>query len=609
MPYIEQLTDGNRNNETYNNLCLAYKTGKQELVEKYSRLALDAGLPPTELKGIQRSAQKSNIANSGHINSNSFKTKTRPSQKTHYLTQNLASEFNSLPQAKHDHPYIKNKQVKNIGIKENNGQLVIPFSKIENPQFIQSWQTISREGKKLFKKGHELENSCFQFGHNKKRIYVAEGWATAMSIHALTDYCVMASGNKGRLTKIAKEAKAIYPKSEVIICLDNDGKDSIDVEIPKGVKSIMPFLPHDRNIYDYNDYMINDRESAQIELVSLAKIKTLKNLDKNKIIKWLVKGYIPMRALSLLIGDKGAGKTTYAVSLAVEMIIKFGSRIIYFSNENDAEVVIMNIVREKVKSIYQDKSDKEIKEKFEYIRGKFQIIEVSDNPMNSVKKIEEGLKSLEFGHFCMGILDPIADVIKKLTDNEEARPIMTKLRNISEKTGTPFLLTLNRKKNIKETELIDQGMGAGTIVNVPKVVLYLKKIKGEDKISILFKVANNYGTTDGGMLFSYKPGQDKDGQDTIGCLEVDQILTESRDDLVDKYIKSTDGSDEIKSEKADRLEKLRKLLKTSPCLVKEIRCSILEYKDKTDRLIQKDLKEIKAKKSKINSTDWSWRYS
>ena len=72
---------------------------------------------------------------------------------------------------------------------------------------MQSWQTIDREGKKLFKKDTTLENAYFYYGKLKDRIYIAEGYATAVSVHMLTGHRVVASGNKGTIVKTAKLLK------------------------------------------------------------------------------------------------------------------------------------------------------------------------------------------------------------------------------------------------------------------------------------------------------------------------------------------------------------------------------------------------------------------
>ena len=515
----------------------------------------------------------------------------------------MTSEFNSLPEAKPDHPYIQKKQIRPLGIKQSGNILHVPFYSHNNPNIIQSWQTIDREGKKLFKKDHSIEGSYFYHGKLKSRIYVCEGYATAISIYMLTDHMVVACGSKGTLVKTAKLLKKKHPKARVIICLDNDGPKTPDIEIPKGIDSIKPALPHGKQKYDYNDFMIYDPETAKIELLSLKQKTTLLNLELNKIIDWLIKGYIPKAVLTLLIGDKGAGKTTYCVSIAVEMILKTGKRVIYYSDENDPVGVIMNIVLEKVKSLYPNASPEKIKEKLNFVRGKFEIFPCETNKIHTHKQVYDEFDHIDSNTYCMVIIDPIADIIEDLASNKEARPIMIALKNVAKNTQVPFLLTLNRKKNIKETEFIDQGMGAATIPNVARHVLYLKKVKGQDNISVLFKVASNYDTTDGGMLFSYKPGKDE----AIGCLETESVLIESRDEIVETYIKSDEGGKQILSKKDEIKKQVDALF-----LVKD-KWSLAELKQKinfgnvSDRYIQMRLKNCGCKSIfDLDTNKWVW---
>ena len=610
MPLLTDWSKGNRSNTAYNNFALCYKDKDWDELRRQKGYARDSGLPESEIRNLDKSASKSNIAHSvptksyaKHFKVSKKLLKTAPKA----TNTDLTAEFNNLPDAKPDHPYLQKKQIKPLGVKQGSNIIYVPFYSHDNPNRVQSWQIIDKQGKKLFKTGASLENAYFCYGKLKSRIYVCEGYATAISVHILTGHRVVASGNKGTLNKTAKLLKAKYPKTQIIVCLDNDGPKTPDIERLKGIEYIKPTLPYGKDKQDYNDYYIDDPESAEIELLSLKQKTTLFNVELNKIVDWLVKGYIPKAVLTLLIGDKGAGKTTYCVSIAVEMILKTGKRVIYYSNENDPVVVIMNIVMEKVKSLYPNASLEEIKEKLNFVRRKFEIFPCETNKIHTHKQVYDEFDHINSNTYCMVIIDPIADIIEDLASNKEARPIMIALRDVAKNTEVPILLTLNRKKNIKETEFIDQGMGAATIPNVARHVLYLKKVKGQDNMSVLFKVASNYDKTDGGMLFSYKYGKDE----SIGCLETEKVLTESRDDIVEKYITSHEGRDDLKSEKSLRLQKLRELLKKGPRQVSEIIECILQYKEKDcdeeskKRLVTRDLREVKATKSKTgNQVYW-----
>ena len=611
--YKTDYSKGNRDATTYHNFCLALKFDDQDGIRQIRQDASASGLSQSQIEAKYRSALKSRIANDKPIKKAYAKhypiskklLKTDPKA----INTDLTAEFNNLPDAKPDHPYLQKKQIKPLGVKQGSNIIYVPFFNHENPHIIQSWQTIDKSGKKLFKKGYSIENSYFYHGQLKGRIYICEGYATAMSIFMLTNHQVVACGMKGTLNKTAELLKKKYPKARIIVCLDNDGPNTPVIKRLTGIEYIKPALPHGKQKYDYNDYYIDDPDSAEIELLSLKQKITLLNVGLNKIVDWLVKGYIPKQVLTLLIGDKGAGKTTYCVSMAVEMIFETGKRVIYYSNENDPEVVIMNIVMEKVKSLYPNASQEEINEKLNFVRRRFEIYDCENNIIHTHERVKEEFDHINSNKYCMVIIDPIADIIEDLASNKEARPIMIALKHIAKNTEVPILITLNRKKNIKETEFIDQGMGAATIPNVARHVLYLKKVKGQDNISVLFKVASNYDTTDGGILFSYKPGKDE----SIGCLETESVLIESRDEIVEKYIKTHDGRDDLKSEKSLRLQKLRELLKKGPRQVTEIIECILQYKEKDcdeeskKRLVLRDLKEIKAQCSgESRRRYWHW---
>ena len=594
MPLLTDWTEGNRSNTAYNNFALCYKDKDWDELRRQKGYARDSGLPESEIRNLDKSASKSNIAHS--VPTKSYAKHFKVSKKllkTESTKEDLTSEFNSLPDAKPDHPYLKKKQIEPLGIKQSGNILHVPFYSHNNPNIIQSWQTIDREGKKLFKKDHSIEGSYFYHGKLKSRIYVCEGYATAISIYMLTDHMVVACGSKGTLVKTAKLLKAKYPKAQVIIALDNDGPKSTDIEIPKGIESVKPILPHSRDKYDYNDYYIDSPENAKMELLYLEPIISGERMDQSQKIEYLDQAkQIAKGILLCLIGPSGCGKTTYLTSLAVELIVETGKCVRYFSNENNYHTVILNIIKQKSKSLFRDgrfKKGIDEDEALKYVLQRFHFIP-TDKPMSGVKDIKASHNILRSKRYALEILDPITDVVSKQNDNEYVRERLKVLKAIAEETGTTIIYSLNRKKDIKDIPLLEHGMGAATFGTVPRVVKYQEKIMGTKQESIVFTAKSNYGDLDGGAIYSYIPGVDSEGNTTIGCLEFNSHTALSQKQIIETYVKTDEGSKKIVSKKDEIREQLENAYKIKDKWgLLELRSQVKHFKNLNDTTIQRHL--------------------
>ncbi|MCK5296118.1 MAG: pentapeptide repeat-containing protein, partial [Alphaproteobacteria bacterium] len=136
--------------------------------------------------------------------------------------------------------YLAKKDVHGYGVKINKqGDLVIPLK--NSTGFLWGIQTVS-EDKKMF-----LENSkkagCMHVIDNgaegklnkvqSNKIYVAEGYSTAATIHELTNTPVVAAFDASNLKEVSAEIRKALPKAEIIIVADNDHKLKNNVGIEK----------------------------------------------------------------------------------------------------------------------------------------------------------------------------------------------------------------------------------------------------------------------------------------------------------------------------------------------------------------------------------------
>ena len=109
------------------------------------------------------------------------------------------------------------------------GRLIIPVlnqsGRIQSLQFILPEQTAEGTDK-FFLKGGRTAGGFFSLsaGDGKKDgpLLIAEGYATATSLHLATGYACLVAFNAGNLKAVAVMARERYAKREIILCADND---------------------------------------------------------------------------------------------------------------------------------------------------------------------------------------------------------------------------------------------------------------------------------------------------------------------------------------------------------------------------------------------------
>ena len=173
------------------------------------------------------------------------------------------TEFNKLSkQIPENHPYLLQKKIsaKNLNIRHFRCILYIP---VLYESKIISWQQINNDGDKWFKPGHKLpKGHYFPIGEStEKKIYCCEGFATGVSIFQITGQRVYCCFSKGNLDNVAEMLLKKYPKNEIIMCLDNDKKNTHKTEIEdKRLEVVVPDLPG-----DFNDPQnVNDKEKNKL---------------------------------------------------------------------------------------------------------------------------------------------------------------------------------------------------------------------------------------------------------------------------------------------------------------------------------------------------------
>lgn len=121
----------------------------------------------------------------------------------------------------HKHPYIIRKGIKPYGalLSADGKEIIIPvLSQNGEPS---SYQRIVDKGK-FFLSGGRTKGCYFLIGEATPKIVIAEGYATACSLHEATGYQTYIAFSASNMLNIASLVRSRNPNAQILICADND---------------------------------------------------------------------------------------------------------------------------------------------------------------------------------------------------------------------------------------------------------------------------------------------------------------------------------------------------------------------------------------------------
>ncbi len=193
------------------------------------------------------------------------------------------AEYAKGKPADSEHPYLKKKQVEAAeDIRQDaHGNLLIPIRDINGN--ITSIQKITPEGAKIFTDKGRVKGCYYKIegvdDAENLVICIAEGYATAMTIHmatGLTTYSCLYASN---LLATAVQLRKRHPDATMIICADNDCSGKVNTGVTKAMEAayivgavvaIPPMLEPGKNV-DFNDFFVATGLEAVADVIENAK--------------------------------------------------------------------------------------------------------------------------------------------------------------------------------------------------------------------------------------------------------------------------------------------------------------------------------------------------
>ena len=222
-----------------------------------------------------------------------------------------------------DHPYLKRKGIQTHGVRTTgDGRLMVPLYDADGT--LSTLQYIDEDGGKLYHPGGQTGGKFWMVGSLDEpgTLYVAEGFATAATIHETTNRPVVVAYSASNLVPVTGTLRQMYGATQdIVIVADHDqsgvGQRYAEQASAKfGARMVMPPI-----LGDANDYAQAGHDLAG--LLMPVKDDWLIPADdfcaQPSPISWLVKRWIQSQALVMVHGPSGGGKTFVVLDWCLRM--------------------------------------------------------------------------------------------------------------------------------------------------------------------------------------------------------------------------------------------------------------------------------------------------
>jgi putative DNA primase/helicase len=224
--------------------------------------------------------------------------------------------------ASDSHEYLVKKGIKANGARvDGQGRLVIPICS-DGHHKVTSIQTIDRDGTKQFMYGGAVAGCWYHIGtlQGANHVCIAEGFATAASIHEATHLPVAIAFNAGNLKSTAESVRELVGLScTITICSDLDDSGVGETKANEAAQLIGARVVVSPTSSDFNDAALSGVDIASIINAPPAQDWLIKASDLVKsetTVKWMIKRWLPKNSMIMLHGPSGSGKSLVAMDMA-----------------------------------------------------------------------------------------------------------------------------------------------------------------------------------------------------------------------------------------------------------------------------------------------------
>jgi putative DNA primase/helicase len=228
-----------------------------------------------------------------------------------------------------EHPYLKRKGIQPHGAKiTGDGRLMVPL--FDSDGALASLQYIDADGGKLYHPGGSVGGKFCLIGTLDVPgvLYVAEGFATAATIHEVSGRPVVVAYSASNLVPVTGTMRDLHGQAQdIVIVADNDasgvGQKYAEQACAKyGARMVMPSIQGDANDYAQAGHDLAGLLNPQADKTMLDKLKVVFGdglSTEYEAPNELVEDFMTIGGMAVLYGDSNSGKTFFALSLAAHI--------------------------------------------------------------------------------------------------------------------------------------------------------------------------------------------------------------------------------------------------------------------------------------------------
>ena len=226
-----------------------------------------------------------------------------------------------------EHPYLKRKGIQPHGARiTGDGRLIVPL--FDKDGGLSTVQYIDNDGGKLYHPGGAAGGKFWMVGTMDESgvLYVAEGFATAATIHEITGRPCVVSYSASNIVPVTASLREMYGiGQDIVIVADHDkhgvGQKYADQASAKyGARVVIPPIEG----MDANDYAQagHDLHGLLVQHTGTDVLDKLKVVfgdqlgDDYEAPNELIEGLMTIGSLTVVYGDSNSGKTFWAMSVA-----------------------------------------------------------------------------------------------------------------------------------------------------------------------------------------------------------------------------------------------------------------------------------------------------
>ena len=447
------------------------------------------------------------------------------------------------------HPYLTRKGIAGAGAREHGGALVLPLR--DTSGALHGLQFIGADGEKRFLPGTRKHGHYFAIGKPDGVLCIAEGFATAASIHEATGHAVAVAFDAGNLQPVAAALREKFPALRLVLCADDDSRTDGNPGITKATEAARAIVgllatpdfgaKRPEGATDFIDLHLHAGAQAVKRCIEAARepdkvlpppsqknapageyarevVLTCASNMRPEPITWLWNAWLACGKLHILGGAPGTGKTTIALNLAATLTTgghwpdgtqsPIGNVAIWSGEDDPRDTLLPRLIAAGADCT-----------RVHFIDGTQEGTE--RQPFDPARDIEPLRRKLaEIGNVRLLIVDPIVSAVTGDSHkNAEVRRSLQPLADLAEDLRCALLGITHFSKGTGGRSPVERLNGSLAFGALARVVLVAAKNQNETEdgrgTRIFCRAKSNIGRDDGGFEYDLQQGELPEDPDII----------------------------------------------------------------------------------------------